>query len=112
MWHEGAWGWDSPVLKITLENGLRPETLKLSGKVAGPWVRELRQAWDEVIGRYPTKPVQVDLGEVGYVDPEGRHLLASMFEEGAVFVNARLLTKYILEQVESSAGRRRSEKET
>ncbi len=94
------------MLKITFENGSKPSTLKLSGKVAGPWVRELRRVWDEVIGRYPAKPVRVDLGEVAYVDLEGRQLLASMFEEGAVFMNARLLTKYILEEVESSAGSR------
>jgi ABC-type transporter Mla MlaB component len=87
------------MLKITFENDSRPATIKLEGKLSGPWVSELARAWDKFIGDKPGRTFTVDLSEVTFIDSEGRKLLSSMVDRGAELRAAHLMTKYIVEQI-------------
>src|SRR5215470_5609902 len=85
------------MLKITLKNDLRPVTVKLEGKLSGPWVTELARAWGRFIADKPAKTLTVDLSEVTFIDSAGRKLLSSMVDRGAELQASHLMTKYIVE---------------
>lgn len=89
------------MLKIE-EKQDQPPTLSLSGKVSGPWVGELQRVWAALCGEHPKEKIKVDLAQVVFVDSKGKELLGSMLDEGAEFVNPKLLTGYILDELKSS----------
>ena len=90
------------MLKITVENHDKPLTLCLAGKLAGPWVDELRSVWRSLCSTNPQKKIAVDLAQVIFVDSNGRQLLALMLDQGADFQNAQLLTRYIVDELKSA----------
>lgn len=90
------------MLRITVENHQRPVTFCLAGKLAGPWVDELQQAWNSVLREGSTGKIAVDLCNVTFVDEKGKQLLASMLDEGAQFENPQLLTRYIVDELKSA----------
>jgi hypothetical protein len=59
-------------------------TLKLEGKVLGPWVDELSRACAEL--RTPADCLRLDLANVTFVDPVGVKLLDDLVEQGATIV--------------------------
>ena len=74
-------------------------TLKLEGKLSGPWVNEAAKAWSDVIGGTAAKDVVVDLSGVTFIDDEGKKLLAEMLRQGAQLRDGRLMTRYIINQL-------------
>jgi ABC-type transporter Mla MlaB component len=93
------------MLKITVQNGSRPETIKLEGKLSGPWVNEFARIWDRLTAGEPDKAVKVDLSEVTFIDLAGKKLLSSLVERGAQLQAAHSLTKYIVERIIESSHR-------
>lgn len=89
------------MLKITVENHEKPMTIYLAGKLAGPWVDELQRVWKSLRGQRPSENIRVDLSQVLFVDSEGKQLLASMLDEGTRFENPQLLTRYIVDELQS-----------
>jgi anti-anti-sigma regulatory factor len=73
--------------------------LKLEGKIAGPNVSALNQAWRELAASLGQKKLKIDLRGVTHADGAGRDLLAEIHAEtGAEFVADTPLTKYFAEQ--------------
>ena len=73
------------MLRIHSEERPDPDvlTLRLEGKLLGPWVGELLQAWAKLEEIRPAKAViRIDLNAVSYVDSLGRGLLASLHDRG------------------------------
>jgi anti-anti-sigma regulatory factor len=87
------------MLKITVQNGSRPTTIKLEGKLSGPWVSELARAWDGLASGKPHGTLTVDLSEVTFIDSAGKKLLSSLVDSGAQLRAAHLMTKYIIERI-------------
>jgi len=87
------------MLKITIDNTMNAATLKLEGRLAGPWVGELERSWRAVKDDSSDKPVMVDLCEVTFVDAEGRKLLSWMYEQGARWRTFGCLAKGIVEEI-------------
>ncbi len=87
------------MLRITVENGSRPATIKLEGKLSGPWVDELARAWNKFTADEPGRTIKVDLSEVTFIDAAGKKLLSSLVERGAELRAAHLMTKYIVQQI-------------
>jgi len=87
------------MLKITVDNTINAATLKLEGRLAGPWVSELERSWCAVKDDSRDKPVMVDLCEVTFVDAEGRKLLSWMYEQGARLRTFGCLAKGIVEEI-------------
>ena len=73
------------MLRITSKTTPDGFVLKLEGWLSGAWVRELDLCWR---GTTPLdgQRVCVDLGDVCFVDADGRELLTSMYRAGVVFV--------------------------
>ena len=92
------------MLRISYENNPQSATLKLEGKLAGPWVDEVVRTWSDVVGDRPAKDVTVDLSGVMFIDGDGKKLLRWMLQRGARLREGRLMTKYIVDQVVEEAG--------
>jgi hypothetical protein len=60
-------------------------TLRLEGRVMGPWVDELRRACQGAL--VSGSPLSLDLHEVAFVDREGLELLRSLVDVGVAVVN-------------------------
>ncbi len=95
------------MLRITLQEG-RESTLKLEGKVQGPWVLELQRSWQELRERGKNKGALIDMWSVSFIDSGGKDLLLQMEREGARLVNLPAIIKYIL----GRDGERRKDSET
>jgi anti-anti-sigma regulatory factor len=87
------------MLKITVQNGSRPTTIKLEGKLSGPWVSELERAWDRLNAGKPDRTVTVDLSDVTFIDSAGKNLLSSLVDSGVQLRAAHLMTNYIVERI-------------
>jgi anti-anti-sigma regulatory factor len=67
------------MLRITtLESPGQPITLKLEGRLVGPWVGELRRACQDALRR--GQPLTLDLGDVAFLDGEGIDLVRALLD--------------------------------
>jgi hypothetical protein len=57
------------------------ETLKLEGKLLGPWVDELREAYALATTR--SRRTQLDLAALTFVDADGAEVLRDLIRGGA-----------------------------
>lgn len=88
------------LLRISVHNKPKAVTIKLEGKIVGPWVEEVRQAWLSLGPCLKSKRVWVDLCGVTAVDAAGTRLLSDIRESGARFRADTPLTKYFIEEIE------------
>jgi ABC-type transporter Mla MlaB component len=70
------------MLKITTETHDNETTLRLEGRLAGPWIEEVSRCWQQT-ARPPGHSVVVDLSGLIYVDLQGRELLVRLWQQGA-----------------------------
>lgn len=68
----------------------------LYGRLAGPWVDELRLCWKQARGRAPLVRAIVDLKEVTFIDHAGEKLLAEMRGAGAELIAAGVEQQHLL----------------
>ena len=69
---------------IDLDGSASNRTLKLEGKLLGPWVDELSRACEEL--RVPPYCLRLDLADVTFVDRIGVKLLDDLVRQGATIV--------------------------
>ena len=74
--------------------------IKVEGRLAGPWVAELEQSWNEASEVQGPGAVLVELAGVSFVDEAGRQLLAKMSGAGTRLSAAGCLARAIVEEVE------------
>jgi ABC-type transporter Mla MlaB component len=86
------------MLKITFNSTLEGTTVKLAGKLSGPWVEELERSWKEHSPQ-ASEHVIIDLSDVTYIDPEGKRFLARMVDKGVCFEGTNLMTKYVIDEI-------------
>jgi hypothetical protein len=63
------------MLKITLEEKPTVVTIRLEGRIAGPWVAELQKVWHSVRPSLDSKTLEIDLRDVVFIDADGRRLV-------------------------------------
>jgi hypothetical protein len=87
------------MLKIS-QTGTRNHsvTLKLEGRVVGPWVGELRRICEPLLGE--DGGLKLDLAEVSYVDEEGVIALNNLNSRGVKLKNC---SPFVEQQIKSSA---------
>lgn len=91
------------MLKITLLREIEPPTLKLEGKLSGPWVRELENSWTEIHKHGLAGTVPINLTDVTFISSEGKQLLKSMFQQGADLQSRSLMTRFIIKQIKNGS---------
>ncbi len=79
-------------------------TIKLEGRLAGPWADELRRTWLSLAPSLESKHLCVDLCEVTFVNGGGKQLLTDMRKGGAGFRADTPLTKFLVEEIERGEG--------
>jgi hypothetical protein len=81
------------MLRITeLHDGVSGRTLRLEGKLLGPWVEELRQAC--IPNGSATRAIQLNLAAVSYADAAGTLLIRELIQRGVILTAC---SRYIAE---------------
>jgi hypothetical protein len=86
------------MLKITIEKGARSTTLRVEGRLTGPWVNELERAWHGLAADHDGG-VSVDLTDVTFVGEEGKRLLEEMYGDGAKLKATGCATRRLVEEI-------------
>jgi hypothetical protein len=81
------------MLRVTPVKTKEGETVKLEGKLCGPWVEEVQRFWSASAA---SRSVRIDLEEVTYVDQKGKELLWQMEKQGASLVRASEFINHLL----------------
>ena len=66
--------------------------------MAGPWVQELKDCWNQVVTA--NHPVVVNLKAVTFIDAQGKELLTEMHRAGAGIAAEGGMTKAIVEEIQ------------
>ena len=93
------------MLKITGQKNAAPASMSiiLEGKLAGPWVEELKSYWRQLSGNQQSDAV-IDLTGVSYIDADGKALLTKLWKQGAELRETGCLTRCVVEEI-TGAGR-------
>lgn len=87
------------MLKITLmESTQAMSQLRLEGRVAGPWVGEVRRACEKFLEE--GQSLRLDLSEVSFADVSGVAALASLRNRGVMLVGC---SPFIFEQLKTAS---------
>jgi len=89
------------MLRIIVERNSNSATMKLAGRLAGPWLAELDRTWADVHGSDTGDGVLLDLCDVTFVTPEGRERLEWMYRQGARFKTSGCFGKNLVEQIKA-----------
>jgi ABC-type transporter Mla MlaB component len=73
----------------------------LHGRLAGPWVDELRACWTYARDLAPLAHAIVDLKQVTFIDEAGQALLAEMRSAGAEFIATGVEHQYLLAMLDN-----------
>jgi hypothetical protein len=71
----------------------------LCGRLAGPWVEELRSNWDQAREWSRDRRHVIDLSDVTSIDERGEALLGELRDEGAEFLARGVYTRHLLENL-------------
>jgi hypothetical protein len=86
------------MLRITLHKTPDSAQIILEGRLTGPWVTELEQAW-QAVKQSGTIPLTVDLTGVGFIADKGKSLLKRMWQEGATLLAHDCCTRHIVGEI-------------
>jgi len=86
------------MLKISESKPVRKTiTLRLEGRIVGPWVDELQQVCEPLVRN--GCQLALDMAEVAFVDEKGVAALSVLSARGAQLVNA---TPFVVEQLKAN----------
>jgi len=86
------------MLRITLaDSGNHHVILKLEGRVAGPWVAELRKACEKILG--DGQALELNLAEVLFLDAAGVTLLTNIGSRGVKLADC---SPFVAEQLRAA----------
>ncbi len=86
------------MLKISEPTAKHATTLKLEGRLIGPWVQQLRETCEARLAG--ARRVRLDLTDLAYADRSGVSLLIDLRAHGAELVNC---SPFLAEELKSAA---------
>lgn len=89
------------MLKVTTRQEVESITLIVEGRLAGPWVKELRDCWNH-IPEHGQRATFIDLTGVTFIDQFGQELLRRMWKEGAELKAAGCMNNCLVDQITAS----------
>jgi anti-anti-sigma regulatory factor len=87
------------MLRITTHQESKSLTFQLEGKLAGAWVQELRDCWQNLLRDRGLPAICIDLSAVTFIDTAGKDLLTAMSQQGAEFIASGCLMKSIVAEI-------------
>ena len=91
------------MLRITPKRDDATTTVRLEGRLAGPWVIELSRWWQTECETRRSESVCVDLSDVAFIDPEGRRLLERMSRRGVELRARGCMTRALCDEIVEAA---------
>jgi anti-anti-sigma regulatory factor len=85
----------------TINNDVRSTTLKIEGRVGGPWADELRRVFNETRRATPDTLV-IDLTAVTFIDDSGKHVLKQIYGCGCELVAAGSYNRSVIDEIKDS----------
>lgn len=89
------------MLKVTTRLEMELITLVIEGRLAGPWVKELRNCWNQ-IPEHRRRGAFIDLTGVTFIDQFGQELLRRMWQKGAELKATGCLNNCLVDQITAS----------
>ena len=87
-------------LRITVEENPETVTLKLEGRLTGPWVSELAYLWEQTSPKRGARKLALDLRGTTFADAGGIRILRSIYSQtGADVLTATPWTQYLAEEI-------------
>ena len=96
------------MLRVCYSDTAEGQRWNLCGRLAGPWVDELRNCWRQARERAPKAAAVVDLNDVTFIDAAGEQLLSEMQAEGTDFIAAGVENKHLVSGLGSKDQDRKS----
>jgi arabinogalactan endo-1,4-beta-galactosidase len=93
------------MLRVSYADNDGGQRWSLCGRLAGPWVEELRACWSEARRRAPLARNIVDLTDVTFIDEAGERLLAEMENAGTGFVAGGVENRDLLATLQQNGKR-------
>src|SRR5438105_322340 len=90
------------MLRITLRGNPGSLTVRLEGRLAGPWVREVEDCWQSTWASQRKPVLCFDLTAVTFIDAAGKQFLAAMHNEGAEFLASGCMTRAVVAEITQS----------
>jgi ABC-type transporter Mla MlaB component len=87
------------MLRITTDESSQAFTLRLEGRLYGPWIEVLALCWNSVLVGPEKRRLCVDLNGVTFVDAQGKALLAEMYAQGAALLCTGIETKALVAEI-------------
>ncbi len=85
------------MLRITTRDDGAYAVLELEGRLAGPWVDELKRCWQ--LSTRGGKPVRLMLKEVSFIDTEGKRTLVEMHRQGVELAAEGCMIKAMVDEI-------------
>jgi anti-anti-sigma regulatory factor len=99
------------MLKITINQNLDTTTLRLDGRITGPWASEFQKTWHSLASSLRSRKLRVDLRGVTHIDANGKQILAEIRSKtGAEFLADTPMTKYFADEAMSPGGQNGEER--
>lgn len=99
------------MLKISIKDDSPVATLKIEGKLVGPWAMELGRTWHGLWTSANQMPLRLDIRGVTFADQKGTHILQGIVREtGAEILFDSPLTQYFANQATSGAALEQEER--
>jgi hypothetical protein len=89
------------MFRVTYSDTADGQRWSLHGRLAGPWVDELRSCWRYARDRAPLARAIVDLKEVTFIDEAGEMLLADMRSAGAKLIATGVEHQHLLAMLDN-----------
>lgn len=91
-------------LRISTNETAQEMVITLEGRIAGPWVDELRRVWVETAPRIASRKLLIDLRNVTYADDRGKQVLKEVYAQGETdLVVSTPWTQYLAETIRNSS---------
>jgi hypothetical protein len=91
------------MLRITVATGTYGGMVALEGRLAGPWVDELRACWRGLAAARDPRSIRVDLDGATFIDAGGKALLWAMHEQGAALRATGCMTRATVEEIQKDS---------
>ena len=93
------------MLRVSYAETAAGQRWSLCGRLAGPWVDELRSCWKQARERAPLSDAMIDLRDVTFIDEAGERLLAEMEIAGAELMAAGVENRQVIASLRDGASR-------
>ncbi len=93
------------MLRISYSPTKTGQQWTLCGRLAGPWVKELRSCWEDTRQIAAGSQDVVDLTAVTFIDESGERLLSDMNDAGVTFLARGVETRHVIDNLKARGKR-------